>query len=179
MIIDGKEIVFFSKKKEVPAKYYQILERVIVSELKALVFVERVKVRQAKRTNSLYFETRVKGVEEALTVSVRSHFPLETREDYLYILLPHYKVMSEVIEDIRKEMTTLYNQKADAADKTKYLCPEERRLMQEDLADKKKPKKRKHNLPNKSKGTRTDFKRAQLSSYEDFLKEFKENESKP
>ncbi|KAF1299562.1 hypothetical protein BAU15_02655 [Enterococcus sp. JM4C] len=173
MIIDCKEIEFFSKKKEVPNKYYQILEREIVQGIKSLSFVTTVKVRRAKKTNSIYFETRTKKLTEPLTVSIRTHAPIEKRPDYLYILLPNYEAMSKVIDDIQWKFTALYNQSVGLAEKEVYICPEERRNLQADLADKKRQKKKKNNLPNKAKGTRTDFKRAQKESYDEFLESFK------
>lgn len=170
MIIDGKEIEFFTKYRKIPEKYYEVLSREVRLALNSLSVVQEVRTQKSRSTDSIYFKIKIKHMDELYTLSLRSHFPKEAKEFYLYYYTPNFHTLTELTKKIKIDILKIYNRKAEELGIRAVSDPEK-----DVLNDKNKPRKKKEIGP-KLKGTKSQFLSVQQQSFDDFFKQF--NESK-
>jgi hypothetical protein len=173
MIIDGKEIEFFIKRAKVPEKYYGVLVREVRLALNSLNFISDIRTKRSVATDSIYFTVKLKNISEVYTLSIRSHFPKEVKENYLYFYTPRFNSLSELHYSIKFELSKLYNMKAKECGLHLVEYPSK------DVYKKTIIKKKSKKEPDiKLKGTRAHFKKIQQDSFEDFINEFRQSENK-
>lgn len=172
MIINGKEIDFFIKRAKVPERYYEVLTREVRLTLNNLYFIKEVRTKRSRSTDSIYFTIQIKHIKQKYTISIRSHFPLERHEYYLYYFTPRFNNLADLTQKIEDDLVKIYNQKAV-----------ELGISLADYSSKKisyetNKKKLKKDPVVKLKGTKAHFENLQQESFEDFLAEFNQTSKK-
>lgn len=167
MMIDGKEIGFFIKSAKVPEKYYSVLIREVRLALNSLNFINYIRTKRSASTDSIYFTVKMKNISEIYILSLRSHFPKEKKENYLYFYTPRFESLSDLQFSIKTDLTKIYNKRAKELGFHVSEYPSKNVLTKPNIN-----RKIKKEPVTKLKGTRAHFQMLHQQSFEDFLDEF-------
>jgi len=108
MMIDGKQIERFQKKKAVSNYYYNVIKTEVRHAISELPFLKIVGFYISKSTESLYFEVRMNRIDEIFILSFRTHHPLEIKANYLYFYLDRYSTLKSLRADIQMTLIAQY-----------------------------------------------------------------------
>ena len=110
MVIGGKRIERFQKKKEVSNYYYNAIKTEVRNAIFELPFLQVISTYVSKSTESLYFNVRVNHTNEIFVLSLRTHYPVEEKENHLYFYLDRYDSLKSLREDIQIQLMAQYEQ---------------------------------------------------------------------
>ena len=171
MVIDGKEIVFFQKKNDVSKRYYDIVLYEVKKGIREISFVTGVRGYIAKTTDSFYFEVNMNNVNEPFYVSVRTHGVKEKKKNYIYVSIPSYDNMYQLVRAIQNLLVNRYNSLAMKSGLKEAVMPKSRKEV-EPLKNLKKKKEEKRKL----RGTKNELLAVQNESFESFISSFDKKE---
>jgi len=111
MVINGIKIKKFQQLKKLNDAYFTAISQIVREALSELTFITIDSRYNSKSTDSIYFFFKMKHHHLPFVLSVRTHFPLETADNYFYFYLFEYGSPTELKKAIQKELIFHYELK--------------------------------------------------------------------